>query len=173
MKQLLEYKILESKNQIEHKIISEEENNLMDLDGDNIVINDNDISHDDSDSIVSANSGIDVLTNTFHHTNSIAHEIDLLKLIIDMGAPLYAYEHIMKWAKESYMSKYTFDSKHKTYQQTINYLEKQLQFNICCPIKILVELSQDQFSIDVVVFDVKKCLHCYLMTLQLTKKKIW
>ena len=65
MKQLLEYKILELKNQHGHKTISEEENNLMDLDDDNIVINDNDSSHDDNDSIVSANSGIDVLTNTF------------------------------------------------------------------------------------------------------------
>lgn len=71
---------------------------------------------------------------------------------------MYAYEQIMKWAKESYMSKYTFDSKHKTYQQTINYLENQLQFNICRPVKIPVELKQDNFMINVVVFDVKKML---------------
>jgi len=130
----------------------------MDIDDDNILINDSDTSHNDNDSIVSDNSGTDVITNTFHHSNNIANEIDLLKLIIDMGAPLYAYERIMKWAKESYMSKYTFDSKHKTYQQTINYLENQLQFNICRPIKIPVKLSQDQFLIDVVVFDIKKML---------------
>lgn len=112
----------------------------------------------DNNSILSSNSGTSIISNTFHYTDDIGHEVNLLKIINDLGAPLYAYELIMKWARDSHLSNYSFDSKHKTYKQTISYLEDQLQFKICRPTNVPVTLLTDNATINVVVFDVKKML---------------
>ena len=112
----------------------------------------------DNDSILSSNTGTSIISNTFHCTDDIGNEVNLLKIINDLGAPLYAYELIMKWARESHLSNYSFDSKHKTYKQTISYLENQLQFKICWPTNVPVTLCSDNAIINVVVFDVKKML---------------
>lgn len=125
----------------------------------------------ESESNSSANSGFTIVSNPFHYTNDIVHEINLLKIINDIGAPLYAYELIMKWARECYMSKYTFDSKHQTYDQAINYLENHLHFKICRPTIEPVRLCLDKAQANVVVFDVKKMLASLFDDPQLNKYK--
>ena len=77
---------------------------------------------DDIDDTCSVDSGKSISSNLFHYTNEINHEIKLLKIITDIGAPLYSYELLMQWAHEAHMSSFKFDTKHKTYQQTIKYL---------------------------------------------------
>ena len=114
-----------------------------------------DSNNNDSESI---NSGNSTSKQTFYYSNEIIHEIKLLKILMDIGAPLYAYQTIMEWAHEAYMSKYKFDTKRKTYQQTIKYLEDDLQFNICRPENIPVTLCHDNRLVNVVVFDVKKMI---------------
>ena len=88
--------------------------------------------------------------------NEVIHEIKLLKILNDIGAPLYAYQIIMEWAHEAYLSNYKFDTQGKTYQQTIKYLEDDLQFRICCSVTIPVNLFFDNKKIKVVEFDMKK-----------------
>ena len=129
----------------------------MDVDKEDIISasNDQEISLMNNNSIVSSNSETSVILNSFYYTDNIANEINLLKIISDIGAPLYAYECIMNWLRKFYMSKYTFDSKLITYQQTIKYLKNQLQFNIYHSVNIPVKLHQVQFLLHVFVSDVK------------------
>ncbi len=90
--------------------------------------------------------------------NNVFHEVKLLKLLNDLGTPLYAYKHIMDWAKEAYISNFNFETKHTNYHQIIKYLETKLQLGICRPLTILVQLYGDKMEIDVVVFDIPKML---------------
>ena len=102
LKQHVQNRIQNNDNQCDNCLESHNEN-LLNFEADN-------------DSIESSNSGTTITSNPFHYTDKIVNEVNLLKIINDIGAPLYAYESIMKWARESYMSKYTFDSKYKTYK---------------------------------------------------------
>jgi hypothetical protein len=94
----------------------------------------------------------------YHFSNDEYQEIKLLKLLNDLGTPLYAYKLIIEWAKEAYLSKYSFDSQHTSHKQMINYIKRKLQIRICQPTIIPVKLMHDDFQVDVVVFDVKQML---------------
>ena len=99
-----------------------------------------------------------LISEPYHFSNDVYQEVKLLRLLDDIGTPLYAYKKIMEWAKDAYMSNYEFSSKQNSYQQTIKYLQNKLQFKICKPTTIPVTLKQDNLIIDVVVFDVKQML---------------
>ena len=64
----------------------------------------------------------------------------------------------MEWAHEAYLSNCKLDTQRKTYQQTIKYLEDDLQFRICWPVTIPVNLFFDNKKMEVVVCDVKKMI---------------
>ena len=66
-----------------------------------------------------SDSGNTITQGNFHYTADIIQEIKLLKILNDLGTPLYAYKTILKWARDAQMSNYSFDSKRKTYQQNI------------------------------------------------------
>ena len=83
----------------------------------------------DLDDTCSVDSGKSISSNLFHYSNEIGHEIKLLKILTDIGATLYSYKLLMQWAHEAHMSNFKFDTKHKTYQQTIKYLKDDLQFH--------------------------------------------
>lgn len=104
------------------------------------------------------NSGCSITNNTFHHSSEIVHEIKLIKILTEIGAPLYAYKTLMEWAHKAQMSNFNFDTSHKTYQQTMKYLEEDLKFHIDRPKYVPVRLVQDNTILQVVVFDVKKTL---------------
>lgn len=112
----------------------------------------------ENEEIDSINSGYSVPNSSFHFSNSIVHEVKLLRILTDIGAPLYAYKTLMEWAHEAHMSDFKFDSIHKTYQQTIKYLEENLNFHIARPKYVPVTLIPDQLTMNVVVFDVKKMI---------------
>ena len=61
-------------------------------------------------------------------SNDILHKIKLLKIINDIGMPLYLYKEIMEWAKDAYLSDYKFGSGQKSYKQTIKFLQQKLNF---------------------------------------------
>lgn len=97
-------------------------------------------------------------SNLLHFDSGIAHEIKLMKLINELGTPLYAYKKILDWAKEAQVTGFNFESQHGTYQQTMIFLEHKLHLGISWPKLFPVTLHKDNMQIDVVVFDVKKML---------------
>jgi hypothetical protein len=115
----------------------------------------NDQFNDEIEDSITINSGKSISNNTFHYSNEIVHELKLLRILTDIGAPLYAYKTLMEWAHEAKMSKFNFDTSHKTYQQTIKYLEDDLHFHILQPKYVLVTLLPDNLTLQVVVFDIK------------------
>ena len=110
------------------------------------------------DESCSITSGETISKNTFHFSTDIVYEVKSLRILTSIGAPLYAYKTLMQWAHEASMSNYKFDTKNKMYQQTISYLENDLNFHIARPKYVPVTLLPDQLTLDVVVFDVKKML---------------
>ena len=106
----------------------------------------------------------------YHFSNDDYQEIKLLKLLNDLGTPLYAYQKIMEWAKEAHMSNYNFDNQHTSHKQMITYLEKKLQFKMCQPTIIPVKLLHDNFQADVVVFDVRQMLMSLFDSQELNQK---
>ena len=56
----------------------------------------NSSSFGDDDSIVSSNNGTLFLSNTFHYTENVVNEINPMKLVFDIGAPLDAYKYILR-----------------------------------------------------------------------------
>lgn len=94
----------------------------------------------------------------YHFSNNKFQEIKLLKLMNELGTPLYAYRLIMEWAKDAHLSNFNFDSQHTSHKQMIKYLQKKLQIKMCQPTITQVKLIQDSFIADVVTFDVKQML---------------
>ena len=113
------------------------------------------IEHNDTSSVYSGDS---VSNTTFHFSTDIINEVKLLKILTNIGAPLYAYKILMQWMHEAHMSNYEFDTKNKTYHQTISYLENDLNSHIARSKYVPVTLLPDQLKLNVVVFDVKKIL---------------
>lgn len=85
--------------------------------------------------------------------SNLLHEIKLLKLLNNLGTPLYAYNKIMKWAFDANVSNFIFDTKNRTYYQVINYLQKLLNMEAYQPETLMVQLKGDNNKINVTVFD--------------------
>lgn len=113
-------------------------------------------SNQDEDESISDHSFTE--SRTLHYLDNIVHEVKLLKIINQLGTPLYAYKLILDWAKEAQISNYNFDNQHGTYQQTIKFLEHKLLLGITRPQTTTVKMYKDNMHIDVVVFDVRKML---------------
>jgi hypothetical protein len=60
---------------------------------------------------------------TSTYTKEQKFEIILLKLCTEMETPLYAFEEIMKWAREAYKDGYEFLPYQKTYHTQIDNLK--------------------------------------------------
>jgi hypothetical protein len=74
------------------------DNNLDSTDTDQLS---NDHSCSEIDNASSIYSGKSVDSNLFHYSNEIGYEIKLMKIITDIGAPLYSYKLLMQWAHEA------------------------------------------------------------------------
>jgi len=81
----------------------------------------------------------------YHFSNNEFQEIKLLKLLNELGTPLYAYKLIMEWAKDAHLSDYNFDSQHTSHKQIIKYLQKN------CKSKCANQL-QYQFNFIMTIF---------------------
>jgi hypothetical protein len=77
---------------------------------------------------------------TTTYTKGRKFEIILLKFCTEMETPLYAFEEIMKWAKEAYKDGYEFLPYQKTYHTQINNLEKWMGMETHRLEEILVNL---------------------------------
>ncbi|HEY9299357.1 MAG TPA: hypothetical protein VIQ31_23955 [Phormidium sp.] len=103
--------------------------------------------------------------------NSLQHEVKLLKLLNNLGTPLYAYNEIMKWAYKANMARYNFDTKHKTYHQVIRSLEDLLGMQAFRPETKTVTLKGDNKQMEVVVFNVPTLLASLFNDTELNQDK--
>ena len=70
-------------------------------------------------------------------------EIKLLKLLNNMSSPHYAFQAIMEWAQDAYLSGYTFDPKTTTNELQIKKFTRWLNMSNCKPIQKKVCLPPD------------------------------
>ena len=82
---------------------------------DEIQIYDNESSDSSEDTKNSTKMHDSNIIEPYHFSNNEFQEIKLLKLLNELGTPLYAYKLIMEWAKDAHLSDYNFDSQHTSY----------------------------------------------------------
>ena len=71
-----------------------------------------------------------------------------------MGAPLYGFQSIMKWAKDAHAENYDFNPKNETYRSQVNDLEKWLKMEHRRPRQVKVNLPGLHGAVDTVVLTV-------------------
>ena len=108
----------------------------------------------DNDDATLGNSTADNPSNQSSMQHQILHEINLLKILNNLGTPLYAYNYIIKWANNAHAAKFNFDTKYKTYHQLIKHLEQMLGMQAFCSETISVSLKGGMDEVNVVMFDV-------------------
>jgi hypothetical protein len=87
---------------------------------------------------------------TTTYTKERKFEIILLKLCTEMETPLYAFEEIMKWAREAYKDGYEFLPYQKSYHTQIDSLEKWMGMDTHRPEEIIVNLPGFNNTIDTI-----------------------
>ena len=95
-------------------------------------------------------------SHNFVFSTNTKTETDLLHLLLELGAPLYGFQKIMKWAKAAHINQYNFMPQHETYQGQIANLYHALQSHAYQPYEQLVHLPSKDGSSDVssvIVFD--------------------
>ena len=94
--------------------------------------------------------------------------IELLKMLSDLGAPLRTYQDIIRWAKKHSSHGYNFDSSRTTYGSMISHLQKTFRLQEYRPTINHLRLPCPAFShldyvvAEVVTFDFTKLLHSLL-----------
>ncbi len=85
-------------------------------------------------------------------TNSAFHEVQLLKLLHDIGAPNYAFQSFMEWGRNSSSDGYHFQPCPQRYESQIRNLTELVGMEECRPTTIPVSLEPDNLTLEVVVF---------------------
>jgi hypothetical protein len=89
----------------------------------------------------------------FAFTNDRYIETKLLKILEEIGAPLYAFDVIMEWGFEAQQSHYNFQPKAQTYRTQLDHLAKMTCLQDMYPKVVEVPLAKDNFKMPVVCFD--------------------
>lgn len=89
----------------------------------------------------------------FIFTNAHYIEVKLMKILEELGAPLYAFEIIMDWGFEAKQNGYDFQPTTKTYTSQIQQLTKMAHMEGIRPYTETVTLFKDNLEIPVVCFD--------------------
>jgi hypothetical protein len=92
------------------------------------------------------------------YSNNLCHEIKLLKIINQLGMPLYSYKAIMDWAHEVCASQSHFQTQHNTYQQAVKHFETMFHLQNCRPQILPVKLLGDNMELEVLVFNIPAML---------------
>ena len=81
-------------------------------------------------------------------------EVVLLKILMEMEAPLWAFKEIMDWACDAFQSCYKFLPEHGTYQSQITTIEQWVGMDHMHPTEVDVHLpgSRDDDKIRVTTF---------------------
>ena len=94
----------------------------------------------------------DVVSFPVSFTNSAFHEVKLLKLLHDIGAPNYAFQSFMNWGRNCLSDEYNFQPCPQRYESQIRNLTQLVGMEGCRPTKVPVCLEPDSLMLDVVVF---------------------
>ena len=87
--------------------------------------------------------------------NSRRVETILMKILSEIEAPLYAFEVIMDWAQDAFVTGYKFNPTQKSYQSQIAHLQKLLNMDHLRPTSVPVPLPGKRIedTINVTTFD--------------------
>jgi len=94
----------------------------------------------------------DVISFPVAFTNSAFHEVKLLKLLHDIGAPNYSFQSFMEWGRNCLKDEYNFQPCPQRYESQIRNLTELVGMTGCRPSKVPVCLYPDNLMLDVVVF---------------------
>ncbi len=94
----------------------------------------------------------DVTSFPVAFTNSAFHEVKLLKLLHDIGAPNYAFQSFMEWGRNGAVDDYHFQPCPQRYESQIRNLTELVGMQDCRPSILPVTLEPDNLTLDVVVF---------------------
>jgi hypothetical protein len=94
----------------------------------------------------------DVVSFPVAFTNSAYHEVQLLKLLHDIGAPNYAFQSFMEWGRNCNRDEYKFQPCPQRYEGQIRNLTELVGMEDCRPTTVPVYLEPDNLKLDVVVF---------------------
>ena len=108
------------------------------------------------------NSINDNASNIFSFHNDDCVEGNLLELMLEIGAPNYAYKKIMKWAKDAFNTGYQFNPKASSYKSHVMSIEKQNNLDWLRPEMKRVILPPDNLELDVTCYDFSTML-CALL----------
>ena len=96
--------------------------------------------------------------NSFSFHNDDRVENNLLKLILEIGAPNYAFKKILNWAKDAYSTGYQFNPRSTTYKSQIKMIEKHSNLEFLRPTIKKVALPPDNLMVDVTCYDFSSML---------------
>ena len=85
-------------------------------------------------------------------SNAALHEVQLLKLLHEIGAPNHAFQSVMSWAKKAGDNDYHFHPSPMCYESQIRNLTGLVGMTPCRPTISQVSLEPDDIILDVVVF---------------------
>ena len=108
------------------------------------------VSHNE-EALVESNL-LEVVTFPTAYTNSARHEVKLLKLLLDIGAPNYAFQSFMEWGRQSRMDDYHFQPQPQRFESQISNLTELVGMKGCRPTAVPVTLEPDGLTLDVIVF---------------------
>jgi hypothetical protein len=89
----------------------------------------------------------------FTFTNERRVEVALLKVLNEIGAPLYAFKEIMDWAADAHHTQYNFTPQISTHEGQIAELQKWTNMSGMRPTQVHVTLAGDGLQLPVVRFD--------------------
>ena len=85
-------------------------------------------------------------------SNAAYHEVELLKLLNQIGAPNHAFQSVMSWAQKADDNASHFQPSPKCYESQIRNLTELIGMNPCHPTISKVSLEPDDLVLDVFLF---------------------
>jgi len=96
---------------------------------------------------------VNQVTDSLAYSNDRRVEIALLKILNDVGAPLYAFSSVIGWAENAYQTGYRFNPRTKHFDTMMKELQEWTQLGDLRPTQKMVTLAKDGFQVPVVCFD--------------------
>ena len=129
-------------------------------------------SEDDADAFYTNDDYLIIPEDEIIFTNEMRVETSLLKLCIDMDAPLWAFQQFMEWARDAFLSGYNFLPQQSQYESQVRQLQKWLNMEHMRPTQETVLLPGKhvgRHEIKVTSFNFKSQVHSLLSDSMLNK----
>jgi hypothetical protein len=94
----------------------------------------------------------DVVSYPTAYSSSAHHEVKLLKLLHDIGAPNYAFQSFMEWGRKCSSDNFHFQPCPQRYESQIKNLTDLVGMHDCRPTTVPVSLEPDDLVLDVITF---------------------